>query len=102
VISEPVPIEQFESVQHVLLHERQKGVGRAIEYLDGGDMGDKCPMRDQRAHSLFIIHHEVGPLHLEVVEHMPYAVAAIERAPDNVVQTEAGFPVFYDIAKGGR
>ncbi|GHC99905.1 hypothetical protein GCM10019060_33020 [Novosphingobium pokkalii] len=102
VISEPVPIEQFKGVQHVLLHERQKRIGRAIKDLDGCDVGNEGPMRDQRCHGLFIIHHEVRALHLEVVEQVPHAVAAIEWAPDDMVQAEAGFPIFHDIAKARR
>jgi hypothetical protein len=41
-------------------------------------------------------------LHVEVLEKMADAVAAVERAADDMVEAEAGFPVFDHVPKRVR
>ena len=46
-------------------------------------------MLDKDVYRVAIAHHQMGLLHLEVLEKMAHAIAAIERATDDVVEAKS-------------
>jgi hypothetical protein len=51
-------------------------------------------MAHQEIDRLAIAQHQMGLLHVEVLEEMAYTIAAVERATHDVVEAEAGLSVF--------
>ena len=44
-------------------------------------------MADEFLHGDFVIDDEVGSLHRKILEQVAYAVATIQRTPDDVIET---------------
>src|SRR5579859_576394 len=86
-------IEQLQRRKQVVLHAWQEGVGRPVEDLDRRRIGPEGPMAGQEIDRLAIADHQVWLLHREVLKEMANAITAVERAADNMIEAQAGFPV---------
>lgn len=101
-IAQSSPVESFERPKQMFLHSGKKRVGRSVENLDGCHANSERPMADQLLHSDFVINNEVGPFHRKVFEQVAHAVAAVEWAPNNMVEAQSRFSIVYIIAEAGR
>lgn len=75
------------------LDGRKHRVSGAIEDLNGSHVTKERRMADEEIERLSVRHQCPWHLHLEVVEEMAHAVATVERATNNVVETQPGLAV---------
>ena len=79
----------------------EKGVGGAIEQLDGSDVIAERPMPHQLVHGGLVVDDDMGLLHVEVGEEMPNAIPAIEWAAHDVIQAQPALSIVDDFPQRG-
>jgi hypothetical protein len=96
-IAEPASIEFLEAREKVILDPGKKWIRCPVEYLYRRRSGSERPVRNQCIDRLLVWHYQMRLLHVEVVEKVPHAVSAIQRAPDHMIETQARLSVVYDL-----
>lgn len=93
VIGQALLVQVPQHVENMRLDDRQHGVGGPVEKLDGRLVGPEVRVADEAGDGLLVAHQAAGNLHLEVVEEVPDAVSALQRAADDPVQRQTRLAV---------
>jgi hypothetical protein len=98
-IGEGQPIQLLKCRKQMILHSWQKRVRCAIEDLNGGLVLAERPMTSERVDGGPVVHDQMGPFHLEILEKVAHAITAIERASDDVIEAQARLPIIHHLSE---
>jgi hypothetical protein len=101
VVGQALLVQRPQHREQVWLDHRQHRVRGAVEQLDRRLVRAEVPVPGQRGDGFLVAHQPPRRLQLEVVEQVPHAVAAVERAADDVVQRQPGLAVLDHVGEGG-
>jgi hypothetical protein len=86
----------------VILDAWEKRVRGAVEELHRSDMITERPMPYESSDRCLVTDDEMGLLHVKIGEEVSDAVSTIQRATDDVVQTQSALPIIHDPPQGRR
>jgi hypothetical protein len=93
VVGVAAPVEGVQDGEQVRAHPRQEWVGGLVQELDRGGVRLAGGVAGQQVHRLLVGAQQVRGLDLEVSPEVANAVAAVQRAADDVVQTQVALAV---------
>lgn len=99
VVGQAPLIQRPQHVEHVRLDDGEHGVRGPVQELDGRLVRPEVRVPHEAGDGLLVRREAPGSLHLEVVEEVPDAVPALQRAADDPVQRQPRLPVLDHIGE---